>query len=39
MNENYLTADTLHEIERIKLHRKNIAEERSVPVATFAEII
>lgn len=35
--ESYLTADTLHEIERIKLHRKNFAEERSVPVAMFTE--
>ena len=34
--ESYLTADTLHEIERIKLHRKNFAVERSVPVAIFA---
>jgi YgiT-type zinc finger domain-containing protein len=34
--ESYLTADTLHEIERIKLHRKNFAKERSVPVATYA---
>ncbi len=35
--ESYLTADTLHEIERIKLHRKHFAEERKVPVATFTE--
>jgi len=34
--ENYLTADTLHEIERIKLHSRAIAEERCIPVATFA---
>lgn len=34
--ESYLTADTLQEIERIKLHRKNFAVERSVSVATFA---
>ena len=33
-DESYLTADTLHEIERIKLHRRNFAEERNVPVAT-----
>jgi len=32
----YLTAKTLHEIERIKLHRLNIAVERPVPVAVFA---
>lgn len=31
--ESYLTADTLHEIERIKLHRQAMVEERSVPVA------
>ncbi len=34
--ETYLTADTLHEIERIKLHRKNFAVNRNVPVADFA---
>jgi YgiT-type zinc finger domain-containing protein len=34
--ESYLTAETLHEIERIKLHRKNFAIERNVPVARFA---
>ena len=33
--ESYLTAETLHEIERIKLHRKSFAKERSVPVAAF----
>jgi YgiT-type zinc finger domain-containing protein len=33
--ESYLTAATLHEIERIKLHRKNFAAERRVAVATF----
>ena len=34
--ESYLTAETLHEIERIKLHRQTFAEPRSVPVAVFA---
>lgn len=34
--ESYFTADTLHEIERIKLHRKDFASERPVPVASFA---
>jgi YgiT-type zinc finger domain-containing protein len=34
--ESYLTADTLQEIERIKLHRNNFAVKRSVPVATYA---
>ena len=33
--ESYLTADTLHEIERIKLNRQSFAEERSVTVAAF----
>ncbi|HLL14679.1 MAG TPA: type II toxin-antitoxin system MqsA family antitoxin [Pyrinomonadaceae bacterium] len=31
----YLTAETLHELERIKLHRSNFAVERPVPVAVF----
>ncbi|MCL4835536.1 MAG: type II toxin-antitoxin system MqsA family antitoxin [Caldilineaceae bacterium] len=34
--ESYFTADTLHEIERIKLHRQLLAEQRYVPVAVFA---
>ena len=34
--EGYLTAETLHEIERIKLHRKSFAQERPVSVAIFA---
>jgi YgiT-type zinc finger domain-containing protein len=33
--ESYLTAETLHEIERIKLHRRSFAQERTVPVAAF----
>lgn len=33
--ENYLTAETLHEIARIKLHRKSFAKERKVAVAEF----
>ena len=33
--ESYMTADTLQELERIKLHRKKIAREREVPVAVF----
>ena len=33
--ESYLTAETLHEIERIKLHRQRFAIERPVPVAAF----
>jgi YgiT-type zinc finger domain-containing protein len=35
--ESYLTAETLHEIERIKLHRKNLAKLRSVAVVEFVE--
>ena len=35
--ESYMTAETLHEIERIKRHRKNLARERSVAVAAFAQ--
>jgi len=35
--ESYLTAETLHEIERIKMHRKNLAKKRSILVAEFAE--
>ncbi len=34
--ESYLTAETLHEIERIKLHRRNFASKRQVAVAEFA---
>ena len=34
--ERYLTAETLHEIERIKLHRKSFAVERPVEVASLA---
>jgi YgiT-type zinc finger domain-containing protein len=34
-HEDYFTAETLHEIERIKLHRKSLAVERSVDVASF----
>lgn len=34
--ESYLTAKTLLEIERIKLHRRSLAVERSVEVASFA---
>jgi YgiT-type zinc finger domain-containing protein len=32
----YLTAATLHEIERVKLHRKALARKRSVAVARIA---
>lgn len=33
--ESYLTAETLHEIEQIKLNRKSLAVERPVEVASF----
>lgn len=34
--ESYMTAETLHEIERIKRNRKSVAAERAVEVAVFA---
>ena len=34
--ESYLTAETLHEIERIKIRRRNFAVKRSVAVGDFA---
>ncbi len=34
--ENYLTETTLHEIARIKLHRKSLATERPVELASFS---
>jgi YgiT-type zinc finger domain-containing protein len=36
--ESYFTAQTLHEIERIKTLRKAVAVERPVPVAVFQEL-
>jgi YgiT-type zinc finger domain-containing protein len=33
--ESYLTPETLHELERIKLHRRSLAKRRSVAVASF----
>lgn len=33
--ESYLEAETLHEIERIKLHKKSFAVKRTVPVVDF----
>ena len=33
--QSYLTAETLYEIERIKLHRQNFAIKRPVSVAEF----
>ena len=34
--ESYLTAETLHEIERLKLHRRKLAQERRIAVVAFA---
>ena len=34
--ESYLEAETLHEIERIKLHRRSLTTLREVPIAQFA---
>ena len=34
--ESYLEAETLHEIERIRLHRRSFATLREVPIARFA---
>ena len=34
--ESYMTADTVHEIERIKLHRRNFAVKRPIQVVAFA---
>jgi YgiT-type zinc finger domain-containing protein len=34
--ESYMTAETMHEIERIKLHRRSFATERPVAVAEFS---
>lgn len=33
--ESYLTAETLHEIERLKLHRRSLAVKRPVEVVSF----
>lgn len=33
--ESYLTAETLHEIARIKLHKKSFAKQRKVAVVEF----
>ena len=34
--ESYMTAETLHEIERIKAHRRSLAKKRSVATVSFA---
>jgi len=33
--ESYMTAETMHELERIRSERKKLAQERAVAVATF----
>jgi YgiT-type zinc finger domain-containing protein len=33
--ESYFTSETLYEIERIKLHRKNFTVKRTIPVVNF----
>lgn len=33
--ESYFTSETLHEIERIKLHRRSFADKREVSVAEY----
>lgn len=34
--ESYMTAETLHEIERIKLHRRSFSVRRPIQVAAFS---
>jgi len=34
--ESYLTAETLHEIQRLKVHRKSLATKRAVEAVNFA---
>ena len=34
--ESYLTAETLHEVERLKLHKKELTVQRPVNVVQFA---
>jgi len=34
--EVYLTAETLHEIERIKMHRKSLSTKKAVSVMVYA---
>ena len=36
--EGYFTADTLHEVERIKLHREGLAEIKLVSIAKFHNV-
>jgi YgiT-type zinc finger domain-containing protein len=34
--ESYLTAETLHEIQRLKLHRKHLAKKRPIEVMSLS---
>ncbi|MEI6826715.1 MAG: type II toxin-antitoxin system MqsA family antitoxin [Desulfuromonadales bacterium] len=34
--ESYMLAETMHEIERIKMHRHSFAQKRSIEVTAFA---
>lgn len=34
--ESYMTSETMHEIERIKLHKKSFSQDRKIPVADFS---
>ncbi len=34
--ESYFTAETLQELERLKLHKKNVAIQRTAPVIRYA---
>ena len=33
--ESYMTAETMHEVERIKLHRRSMKTQRLAPVVNF----
>lgn len=33
--ESYLTSETMHELERIKIHRRSLAKPRNVAVASY----
>ena len=33
--ESYMTADTLHEVERLKLHKRNMKTHRLAPVIIY----
>ena len=37
--ESYLTAETLHELERIKLHRRSVAELREIALLRLKEVV